>query len=54
MSNVQYDIRDAEKAHDELNETELEGRQIRIHYSLPKDNELSQKESLENHVRSFS
>ncbi|KAL7720206.1 Polyadenylate-binding protein [Entamoeba marina] len=48
-----FDIRCAEKAHDELNLHEIEGRPIKIHYSLPKDNEINQKESLENHANLY-
>ncbi|KAL7719124.1 Polyadenylate-binding protein [Entamoeba marina] len=48
-----YDIRCAEKAHNELNLYEIEGRPIKIHYSLPKDNEINQKESLENHANLY-
>ncbi|EDR28498.1 polyadenylate-binding protein, cytoplasmic and nuclear, putative [Entamoeba dispar SAW760] len=48
-----YDIRDAIKAHEELNKKEIDGRPIKIHYSLPKDNEINKTDSLENHANLY-
>ncbi|EKE40955.1 hypothetical protein ENUP19_0337G0010 [Entamoeba nuttalli] len=48
-----YDIRDAIKAHEELNKKEIGGRPIKIHYSLPKDNEINKIDSLENHANLY-
>lgn len=39
----QFDLRDAERAKNELQGSEVRGRRIDVHYSLPKDEELETK-----------
>ncbi|ELP84885.1 RNA-binding protein, putative [Entamoeba invadens IP1] len=48
-----YDIRAAEKAHNDLDNLKLNGRTIKVHYSLPKGNEINQPEVIENHANLY-
>ena len=48
-----YDIRDAEKAHTEMNHHVIDSREIQVHYSLPKESELNLHETLENHANLY-